>query len=133
MNLFPLLIGLFISALTIWTVMRLRELGQITHLMVKQGASRLLWDWYFSQGFLFRPRPLMDISGPGGFLSIIKSICLCIILWAWIGIAAWQTYGVGEIESARLIFVTCISAAIVGLSHVYSYVSLNSVLSLRKT
>jgi hypothetical protein len=133
MNLFPLLIGLFISALTIWTVMRLRELGQITHLMVKQGASPLLWDWYFSQGFLFRPRPLMDKSGPGSFLSIIKSIGLCIILWAWIGIAAWQTYGVGEIGSKRLILVTCISAAVVALSRVYSHVSLNSILSLKNT
>jgi len=133
MKLFPLLIGLIISALTIWTVMRLRELGQITHLMVKQGASPLLWDWYFSQGFLLRPRPMMDKSGPGSYSSIIKPIGLCMILWAWIGIAAWQTYGVGDIESKHLILVTCISAAVVALSHVYSHVSLNSALSLKNS
>ena len=43
MVLFPLLLGLIFAALTVWTTLRLHELGRITHLMVKQDADPLLW------------------------------------------------------------------------------------------
>jgi hypothetical protein len=133
MVLFPLLLGLIFAALTVWTTLCLHELGRITHLIVKQGADPLLWDWYCAQVFLLLPKPSTDITEQSKSSLIRKSIGLCAMFWMWIGIAAWRLHGINEIEPRRLVVVTCIGATVVALAQVHRYVLLNSTLSLKAT
>jgi hypothetical protein len=131
MVIFPLLLGLILASATAWTTLRLRELGWTIHLMIKEGADQLLWDWYCAQVFLLLPKSSNNMTKQHNSSLIRKSLCLCAMSWIWIGITAWRMYGISEISLVRLVVVTCIGATVTALAQVHHYVVINSTLSLK--
>jgi hypothetical protein len=131
MVIFPLLIGLVLAGATAWTTLRLRELGWTIHLMVKEGADPLLWDWYGAQVFLLQPKSSSKMPEPHNASLIRKSLGLCALSWIWIGIAAWRLYGIGDTSPVRLVVITCIGAAVAALAQVHHYVVIKSILPLK--
>lgn len=131
MVIFPLLLGLILAGATVWTTLRLRELGWTIHLMIKEGADQLLWDWYCAQVFLLLPKSSSNMTKQHNSSLIRKSLGLCAMSWIWIGITAWRMYGISEITPVSLVVVTCIGATVAALAQVHHYVVINSTLSLK--
>ncbi len=131
MVILPLLLGLILAGATAWKTLRLRELGWTIHLMIKEGADQLLWDWYCAQVFLLLPKSSSNMTKQHNSSLIRKSLGLCAMSWIWIGITAWRLYGISEISPVRLVVVTCIGATVAALAQVHHYVVINSTLSLK--
>lgn len=135
---FPLLLGLILSAMVIWITQRIKDVGQVAHLIKSGGTDREPWNWFV---LMYTSLPVHLLSGSrnagtGSSAQLARRVVLfdCVGVgvasFGWIVLSAWQLTNGVLLEDHEILVLTILGGLAVTLALFYKWFVISALARL---
>lgn len=110
---FPLILGIFLAAITVWPVYRMQELAWAVALMAERSQTQSSWEWFYARSGLPLAAAASSEQTPDrqfwwqGWSRRMDVLGRGLLFCCWIGVAAWQLADLQETDSTWLAVAGC--------------------------
>lgn len=137
-SIFPLILGLILSASIIWATNHLQGLAWAVDEMVQTGGDRALLGWFSRRTGLSWESPRENIPGGKEWHRLGKrnktwvliQLIRILLYSVWMGIATWQLYGWEQRDTTQILWFLAAGDVLIIVAGLYSWLVARAITML---